>query len=99
MLQIEGFRNQIQLATDKHNAIIAMNRTAKSVMDVFDAIINKNTLTKADVDFIIDRINVFTDRIEIKLKADIDELLRIGIPEELMTENEAVPVQGALQYP
>ncbi len=91
MLQIEGFRNQIQLATDKHNAIIAMNRTAKSVMDVFDAIINKNTLTKADVDFIIDRINVFTDRIEIKLKADIDELLRIGIPEELMTENEAVP--------
>lgn len=91
MLQIEGFRNQMQLATDKHNAIIAMNRTAKSVMDVFDAIINKNTLTKADVDFIIDRINVFTDRIEIKLKADIDELLRIGIPEELMTENEAVP--------
>lgn len=91
MLQIEGFRNQIQLATDKHNAIIAMNRTAKSVMDVFDAIINKNTLTKADVDFIIDRIDVFTDRIEIKLKADIDELLRIGIPEELMTENEAVP--------
>lgn len=91
MLQIEGFRNQIQLATDKHNAIISMNRTAKTVMEVFDAIINKNTLTKADVDFIIDRIDVFTDRIEIKLKADIDELLRIGIPEELMTENKAVP--------
>lgn len=90
MLQIEGFRNQIQLATDKHNTIIAMNRTAKSVMEVFDAIINKNALTKADVDFIIDRIDVFTDRIEIKLKADIDELLRLGIPEELMKENEAV---------
>lgn len=91
MLQIEGFRNQIQLATDKHNAIIAMNRTAKSVMEVFDAIINKNALTKADVDFIIDRIDVFTDRIEIKLKADIDQLLKLGIPEELMTESEAVP--------
>lgn len=90
MLQIEGFRNQIQLATDKHNAIIAMNRTAKSVMEVFDAIINKNALTKADIDFIIDRIDVFTDRIEIKLKADIDELLRLGIPEELKPESETV---------
>lgn len=90
MLQIEGFRNQIQLATDKHNAIIAMNRTAKSAMEVFDTIINKNALTKADVDFIIDRIDVFTDRIEIKLKADIDELLKIGVPDELMTESETV---------
>lgn len=90
MLQIEGFRNQIQLATDKHNAIIAMNRTAKSVMEVFDTIINKNALTKADIDFIIDRIDVFTDRIEIKLKADIDQLLRLGIPEELKSESETV---------
>ncbi|MCM1508017.1 MAG: recombinase family protein [Ruminococcus flavefaciens] len=90
MLQIEGFRNQIQLATDKHNAIIAMNRTAKSVMEVFDTIINKNALTKADIDFIIDRIDVFTDRIEIKLKADIDQLIRLGIPEELKPESETV---------
>lgn len=90
MLQIEGFRNQIQLATDKHNAIIAMNRTAKSVMEVFDTIINKNSLTKADIDFIIDRIDVFTDRIEIKLKADIDELLKIGVPDELKSESETV---------
>ncbi len=90
MLQIEGFRNQIQLATDKHNAIISMNRTAKTVMEVFNDILNKNTLTKADVDFILDRIDVFTDRIDIKLKADIDQLLRLGIPEELKTESEAV---------
>ncbi|HAE52254.1 MAG TPA: stage V sporulation protein T [Ruminococcus sp.] len=91
MKQIEGFRNQIQLATDKHNAIIAMNRTAKSVMEVFDTIINKNSLTKADVDFILDRIDVYTDHIDIKLKADIDTLLHTGVPEELQTE-EAVPV-------
>lgn len=90
MKQIEGFRNQIQLATDKHNAIIAMNRTAKSVMEIFDTIINKDSLTKADVDFILDRIDVYTDHIDIKLKADIDTLLRTGVPEELQTE-EAVP--------
>lgn len=86
MQQIEGFRNQIQLATDKHNAIISMNRTAKTVMEVFDTIINKDSLTKADVDFILDRIDVYTDHIDIKLKADIDTLLRTGVPEELQFE-------------
>ena len=88
MLQIEGFRNQIQLATDKHNAIIAMNRTAQSVMEVFNNIINKKSLAKADVDFIIDRIDVFNDHIDIKLKSDIDELLRIGVPDELQFSQE-----------
>lgn len=76
MLQIEGFRNQIQLATDKHNAIIAMNRTAKSVMEVFDNIINKDLLTKIDIDFIVDRITVYTNHIDIKLKPYINKILR-----------------------
>ena len=92
MRQIEGFRNQIQLATDKHNAIISVNRTAKTVMEVFDTILNKDSLTKADVDFIIDRIDVYTDRVDIRLKPDIDALLRTGVPAELMTEQEAVTV-------
>ena len=91
MQQIDGFRNQIQLATDKHNAIITMNRTAQTVMEVFDTIINKDSLTKVDVDFILDRIDVYTDRIDIKLKPDIDTLLHTGVPEELQTE-EAVSV-------
>lgn len=86
MKQIEGFRNQIQLATDKHNAIISMNRTAQTVMEIFDNIISKENLTKADVDFIVDRIDVYTDHIDIKLKSDIDELLRTGVPEELQEE-------------
>ena len=90
MQQIEGFRNQIQLATDKHNAIITMNRTAQTVMEVFDTIINKDSLTKADVDFILDRIDVYTDHIDIKLKADIDTLLRTGVPEELQEETIGV---------
>lgn len=92
MRQIEGFRNQIQLATDKHNAIISVNRTAKTVMEVFDTILNKDSLNKADVDFIIDRIDVYTDRVDIKLKPDIDALLRTGVPAELMTEQEAVTI-------
>lgn len=89
-MQIEGFRNQIQLETDRHNTIVQLNRTAKTVMEVFDNILNKESLTKVDVDFIIDRINVFTDHIDIKLRSDIDTLLRTGIPEELQPETAEV---------
>ncbi len=92
MLQIEGLRNQIKLTTDKHNSFIAINRTAKTVMDVFDTIINKDTLTKIDIEFILDRIDVYTDHIDIKLKSDIDALLHTGIPSELQPEKVGIDV-------
>ena len=91
MGQIEGLRGQIQIATDKHNAIIKMNRTSKTVMEIFDTFLTKEVLSKADVDFIIDRIDVYTDHIDIKLKSDIDTLLKTGVSDELMdTEETAV---------
>ena len=86
-LRIEGLKNQIQLAAEKHNMIVSMNRTARTVIEVFDAILSKKELSKADIDFIVDKIMVYTDHIDIMLKPDIDELLRTGIPEELQTED------------
>ena len=84
-LRIEGLKNQLQMAADKHNPFIQASRVAKTVLEVFDNIIEKDSLAKSDIDFIVDKIVVFTDRIEIRLKADIDNLLHCGIP------NEAVP--------
>lgn len=89
-LRIEGLKNQIQLASEKHNMIVSLNRTARTVMEVFDNILNKESLSKADIDFIVDKIMIYTDHIDIMLKPDIDELLKIGIPEELRTEETAV---------
>ena len=66
-----------------------MNRTAKTVMEIFDTILNKESLSKIDVDFIVDRIDVYKNRIDIKLKSDIDALLKVGIPPELQTEETA----------
>lgn len=88
-LRLEGLRNQMQLAADKHNMIVKVNRTAKTVMNVFDDILNKKTLTKADVDFIIQRITVYEDRIDIKLRSDIDSLLRTGTLPECNAERSA----------
>ena len=81
-LRIEGLRNQLQMAADKHNTFIKTNRIAKRVIEVFDDILAKESLSKSDVGFIIDKIVVYNDRIEIRLKADIDRLLRCGIPAE-----------------
>ncbi len=88
-LRIEGLKNQLQIACEKHNSIVRVNRTARTVIEVFDNIINKNSLTKADIDFIVSRIVVFTDHIDIHLKADIDALLKMGTLPEIQPESEA----------
>lgn len=89
-LRLEGLRNQMQLTADKHNMIVSVNRTAKTVMEMFDGIINKEKLSKGDVDFIIGRITVCEDHIDIKLRPDIDTLLRTGTLAEQVCEEKAV---------
>lgn len=48
-LRIEGLKNQLQLAVDKNNAIVRVNRTAKTVFEIFDNILNKPNLDKNDI--------------------------------------------------
>lgn len=78
MRRIEGLQSQLERVTDKRNTIIRANRAAKTAMEVFDDIINKPHLEKQDLELIIDRIFVYEDHVEIRLKADIDTLLRKG---------------------
>ena len=85
MRRIEGLQNQLERVTDKRNTIIRANRAAKTAMEVFDDILTKPHLEKQDLELIIERIYVYEDHVEIKLKADIDMLLRKG---EYPLENE-----------
>ena len=81
--RIAGLQNQIEMTVDRRNTIIRVNRTAKLAIDVFDDILNKENLDRNDLQLIIDKITVYEDHIDIKLKADIDSLLRCGtLPEE-----------------
>lgn len=86
MRRIEGLQNQLEHVTDKRNTIIRANRAAKTAMEVFDDILTKPHLEKQDLELIIERIYVYEDHVEIKLKADIDTLLRKG---EYPLENES----------
>lgn len=74
-LKISGLQNQINLTADKRNDIIRINRLARTVIDVFNDILEKPALDKMDLQLIIDRIIIYEDHIDVKLKADIDALL------------------------
>ncbi len=77
-LRIAGLKNQMHLAADRHNAVVQVNRTARTVFQVFDSILEKPSLTKQDIGLIVDKILVCTDRIDVYLKADVDSLLRLS---------------------
>lgn len=77
--RIKGLQNQMNLSVDKRNDITRINRLAKTAIDIFNDILNKKNLDKKDLELIIDKIIVFEDRIHVKLKADIDNLLKIGV--------------------
>ncbi len=73
--RIEGLENQITLTADKQNTIIEVNRIAKIVIDIFNETLEKNTFDKKDLSILIDRIYVYENHINVKLKADIQCIL------------------------
>jgi len=79
--KIEGIRNQIEMLSDKRNTILRVNRAAKTAMDVFRDILQKEELERNDLELIISKIKVYEDHLEILLKADVDALIRCGTVE------------------
>lgn len=104
--RISGLQAQITLTEDKRNLIIRVNRKAKTTMEVFDDILVKDHLDSRDLNLIIDQIIIFEDHIDVKLKADIDTLLKTGeLPSEIEedagnfnrgTEGQVTIVQRAI---
>lgn len=91
--RIEGLTNQLAMVADTTNTMVRVNRVSKTVIELFDEILSKGKLDKNDLRLIIDRIIVYEDHIDIKLKADVDELLRTGTIAHMKTDAESeVPV-------
>ena len=91
--KIDGINHQIDLLSDKRNTIIQVNRVAKTAIDVFRDILEKDKLERNDLELLINKILVYEDHLEIKLQSDIDTLLRCGkLPTE--TENAVNFKQG-----
>lgn len=81
--RISSLEKQIELTKNRENTIIRVNRAAKTAIEVFDEILEKDKLDPKDLHLIIDKIYVYKDHVDIKLKDDIDSILRCGmLPEE-----------------
>ena len=77
--RIDGIERQIELAEDKRNMIIRVNRAAKTAMDIFDDILAKPKLDRNDLQLIVEKIKVYEDHIEVQLRPNIDTLLKTGV--------------------
>lgn len=75
-MRIGGLQTQIRMNAGKRNEIIRINRLARTVIDVFNEIIDKPKLDRVDLQLIIERITVYEDHIDVKLKADVDSILQ-----------------------
>ena len=84
--QIDSLENQIQSMTEKQSAVLRVNRTARTAIEIFSDIIAKDHLSRTDLEVLIDRISVYEDRVDIRLRSNIDALLRLD-PAKGLTAN------------
>lgn len=80
--RIAGLEAQFARTNDMRNTMIETNRRAKTVIEVFDDILRKEKLDKRDIGLIVDRITVYEDHLDVKLKTDVDALLSLEDREE-----------------
>lgn len=76
--RIKTLERQIEESIDSRNSLIQANRSAETVLDVFQNILDKPKLDKRDIGLIVDRITVYQDHLDIRLKADVDTLFHLG---------------------
>lgn len=82
--KIDGIEHQLEITVEHRNTRIEVNRISKTALDIFRSFLEKDKLDKGDLGLIIDKIIVYenkedgTNKLEIKLKADIQMLLETG---------------------
>lgn len=74
--KISSLKAQMVLHENKTDAVARMNQISRTAAEVFDGILRKEKLDKVDLDFLIDQILVYENRIEVKLKADVGAILQ-----------------------
>ena len=79
--KIEGIHHQIELLSDKRNTIIQVNRAARTAMEVFRDVLDKDHLERNDLELIIRHIKVYEDHLEVQLQADVDAILQSATEE------------------
>lgn len=85
--RIIGLEKQIDQNIDNRNHMLQVNRAARTIIDVFNNVLEKPRLNKQDISLIVDRITVYEDHLDILLKSDVAGLLALTEWEEPVNFN------------
>jgi hypothetical protein len=75
--KLRGLQSQLDRANQTKVQSGRIKEIARDALQIFDEIIQKDKLTRKDLEFIIERIVIYTDRIEVRLRADIDVIFNM----------------------
>ena len=76
--KIISIKNQIEMEEQNKQNIKEITQVKKDVLKIFDDILSKEKLDKQDLMTIIDCMYVYEDRVTIKLKSNIENIINIG---------------------
>lgn len=97
--QIESTKNQLRLCIDAKQTLKQITNTARTVIEVFDRILAAKHLSHKDLTFVVERITVYSDSIEVALKSDVQKLLCSGVCKTDEIDESATVIQASAKHP
>lgn len=97
--QIESTKNQLRLCRDAKQTLKQITNTARTVIEVFDRILAAEHLSHKDLTFVVERITVYSDSIEVALKSDVQKLLCSGVCKTDEIDESATVIQLSTNHP
>lgn len=97
--QIESTKNQLRLCIDAKQTLKQITNTARTVIEVFDRILAAEHLSHKDLTFVVERITVYSDSIEVALKSDVQKLLCSGVCKTDEIDESAMVIQASAKHP
>ena len=97
--QIESTKNQLRLCIDAKQTLKQITNTARTVIEVFDRILAAEHLSHNDLTFVVERITVYSDSIEVALKSDVQKLLCSGVCKTDEIDESATVIQLSTNHP
>ena len=97
--QIESTKKQLRLCIDAKQTLKQITNTARTVIEVFDRILAAEHLSHKDLTFVVERITVYSDSIEVALKSDVQKLLCSGVCKTDEIDESATVIQLSTNHP
>ncbi|MGN1136709.1 MAG: stage V sporulation T C-terminal domain-containing protein, partial [Oscillospiraceae bacterium] len=73
--KIDGLKAQLELISKREKAVSSTNKAVATTTTILNSILEKERLDRTDIGSIVESISVYDDHVEVKLLADIDDII------------------------